>query len=120
MPRLSGTRGGSRSSECLKTSISRTGNINKLPDTDKANKMETISKVPKIVTLSLNFDSSLPCLNLIDTNLFYLPAKINGHECEALIDLGSNATVIDVTTFLDFGFSKDDIKPWRFGKISTA
>src|SRR5207253_9981031 len=91
---------------------------NLLTNMDKSNSMESNTDFPK--TLMLNLNSSLPCLSLVDTNLFYIPARINGHDCEVLIDLGSNATVIDFTKLADFGISQKDVRPWRFRNISMA
>src|SRR5207237_411220 len=53
-------------------------------------------------------------------NMCYLPVLINKESVQALVDSGSNGTIIDHQLLILSGYKEDDIKPWRFGKVNLA
>src|SRR5437879_10435319 len=84
----------------------------------------SISKLreEKVEILKMEFDNSTERINLINETMCYVPVKVNENQNEvlSLIDSGSNATIIDKQLLELAGYDKNDIIPWRFGKVKLA
>src|SRR5207244_5024185 len=61
-------------------------------------------------------------INLVNESMCYLPVEIAEHtdSVRALVDSGSNGTIVDHQLLLSVGYTDDDIQPWRFGKVNLA
>ena len=70
----------------------------------------------------MELDNSVDKINLVNESMCYLPVNIseNADPVRALIDSGSNGTIIDRQLLLSIGFTDNDIIPWRFGKVNLA
>src|SRR5437868_13581257 len=79
-------------------------------------------KSENVEILKMDFDNVNERINLVNESMCYVPVQINDNpnEVMALVDSGSNATIVDNQLIESSGYTESEDNPWRFGKVKLA